>query len=571
MSELLSSHSAEETRSRGHIQLGVSVAFIILSYIAVTLRLYVRGCMIRSLGWDDYFMVATQILFTAFCATTIVIVHNGGGMLNPPIEKLQIVMDWVVAGEALYLLTILFLKISLCLFFLRILIKPWQRRTVYALMAVSTLMNLSHFFFVIFMCGPGNNSGDYLVNLWSTNGSIPNNSSSKNAHAINANCPTKPTQLALAYTQTAISVLTDWALTALAAAVLCKAKMATRAKLAVGFVVSLAAISSVASVVRFWYLDGLVEPKDFLWNAANINVVGIVEPGTGIVAGSLATLRPLFKKLFRQARSLGATNETGSSFGGFGGGSRLPLSRIRSLGSAYVGEGKSASLGSSNGSHHGGGAGECGTYSPWIQSHQGSQFTTTCVGGPEAEQFDGGGLGVVSLPQLPPPPLMAQGGEGKEYVMHRERTEELQQWRVRRGSKGSGTSSREPLWTGVNHTSERDVERGDAWPLYHGGGNGTTGSRINKKVDVMVSVSREEEGEEGDIGAFLRRELVLPPPSDDGDDGSWNEEVFGRSSPLPKVLNGPGRGGGSGMGSPLTSPGRVPCGSVGGKSWLSDR
>jgi len=144
---------------------------------------------------------------------------------------------------------------------------------------------------------------------------------------------------------------------------------------------------------------------------------------------------------------------------------------------------------------------------------------------------------------------------------------------LRRGSKGSGTLSKEPLWGGGNGSMERDVERGDLWPLYHAYGNEApgSGSRINKKVDVMVSISREEEGKEGDIGAFLRRELVLPPPSDDGDDGSWNEEMFGRSSPLPKVLNGPVRGGGSGMGSPLASPGRVPRGSVGGKSWLSDQ
>lgn len=350
--------------------------------------------------------------------------------------------------------------------------------------------------------------------------------------------------------------------------------MATRAKLAVGAVVLLAAISSVASIARFWYLDGLVEPKDFLWNAANINVVGIVEPGTGIVAGSLATLRPLFKKLFRGVRGAGVTD--GSSFGGLGGGaggSRLPLSRLRSLGGGCAGEAKSASSASSNGTYHGGdgaGGGEdrAGVYRPWIQSHLGSRFTTTCVGGRDAEQFDA---------KLGPPPPVAQRGEGKEYVLHRERMEELQQRRAERRGKGSGTSSREPLWTGVNASTERDLERGDQWPLHHGsGGHEVTGSRINKKVDVMVSVSREEgEGEEGDLGAFLSRELVLPPPSEDGDDGSWNEEVFGRSSPLPKVLNGPGRGGGSGMGSPLTSSGRgmvgAPRGSVGGKSWLSDR
>jgi len=51
------------------------------------------------------------------------------------------------------------------------------------------------------------------------------------------------------------------------------------------------------------YVHNLDFNKDFFWSAVNISIWSTAELGTGIVAGSLATLRPLLKRLIRTTRN----------------------------------------------------------------------------------------------------------------------------------------------------------------------------------------------------------------------------------------------------------------------------
>lgn len=60
-------------------------------------------------------------------------------------------------------------------------------------------------------------------------------------------------------------------------------------------------------MVRFKYISGLAIRVDFFKDAASISIWSTIELGTGIVAGSMATLRPLFKKLFYKAKNITMT------------------------------------------------------------------------------------------------------------------------------------------------------------------------------------------------------------------------------------------------------------------------
>jgi len=51
-------------------------------------------------------------------------------------------------------------------------------------------------------------------------------------------------------------------------------------------------------MVRFRYVSGLTEVVDFFWNAVNISLWSTIEAGASIMAGCLATLRPLLKRIF---------------------------------------------------------------------------------------------------------------------------------------------------------------------------------------------------------------------------------------------------------------------------------
>jgi hypothetical protein len=56
---------------------------------------------------------------------------------------------------------------------------------------------------------------------------------------------------------------------------------------------------SICSCVRFVYLEGLLNYKEFFWSATNTAIWSTIEPGTGIIAISIATTRPLFRRVFR--------------------------------------------------------------------------------------------------------------------------------------------------------------------------------------------------------------------------------------------------------------------------------
>lgn len=53
----------------------VSIAFLVLAWVAVSLRVYVRASVLRSFHWDDWLILLTLCVFSACCACLIAIEH----------------------------------------------------------------------------------------------------------------------------------------------------------------------------------------------------------------------------------------------------------------------------------------------------------------------------------------------------------------------------------------------------------------------------------------------------------------------------------------------------------------
>lgn len=124
---------------------------------------------------------------------------------------------------------------------------------------------------------------------------------------------------------------------------------------------------SVCSIVRFKYIDGLGDINDFFWTATNISIWSLFEMATGIIAGSLATMRPLFKKIMYKARSItqvGRTRNPSSS--------RDENSKARML---YTGK---RSIGSSSNKSQ-------RSMAEWKNTVDSSVYTTTVIGGNDLE------------------------------------------------------------------------------------------------------------------------------------------------------------------------------------------
>jgi len=78
--------------------------------------------------------------------------------------------------------------------------------------------------------------------------------------------------------------------------------MDRRSKISAGLILSLGAFGSICSIVRFRYVQSLSIDDDFFYSAVNISIWSTIELGAGIIAGSLATMRPLLKRMLKIGR-----------------------------------------------------------------------------------------------------------------------------------------------------------------------------------------------------------------------------------------------------------------------------
>ncbi|OJD34568.1 uncharacterized protein BKCO1_22000102 [Diplodia corticola] len=277
-----------ETESKAPAELAVCIVFLILTYLTVGARCYVRTSMLKSFGWDDALMVVALAFFNVWAISIIVIAYQYGG--GTRVDVIGSAMHWIIVSETFYVITAMMAKLSLGIFFLRIVIKPWQRAMVYVVMILIALTSIFFFFFLIFLCG---NPKDYLIRY------------------VYDQCAPRHVQSALAYLSASIGAAADWVYALIPIQIVAQANMDMRSKLSVFFILSVGTVGCVCSTIRLKYIGGLVSPTDFFWNAAMISIWSGIECGAGITAGSLATLRPLFKHWIATVRSL--SDSLGSS------------------------------------------------------------------------------------------------------------------------------------------------------------------------------------------------------------------------------------------------------------------
>ncbi|KAF2277266.1 uncharacterized protein EI97DRAFT_314786 [Westerdykella ornata] len=277
-------HDSGSISSRGRAQTTVAVALLVAAWALVALRVWTRTYVISNFGWDDATMILAAIFFSVYCSAMLLLEANGGGTHITDISDMNHLIKYTLMGQTTYLVTVMVLKISLGIFFARIVIKPWQLWSIYVSMATNALASMAAFCYVLLRCGP--NLDLYIYKQ------------------LSGSCMPRTVDRVFAYSQASTTTITNWVFAILPIFVLWNAHMDIRSKLSVGFILSLAGFGSVCSMVRFQYVDGLTQVDDFFWNAANIAIWSTIEPGVGIIAGCLATLRPLLKRFVTTGRSI---------------------------------------------------------------------------------------------------------------------------------------------------------------------------------------------------------------------------------------------------------------------------
>jgi hypothetical protein len=100
------------------------------------------------------------------------------------------------------------------------------------------------------------------------------------------------------YAAGGMNALTDWIFSLLPVTVIWSAAIPRSTKISAGCLLGLGSLASIASLIRLAFIPGIQASPTFLQNASSIACWSIVEPGLGIIAASLAALRPLFRHCF---------------------------------------------------------------------------------------------------------------------------------------------------------------------------------------------------------------------------------------------------------------------------------
>ncbi|TLD37179.1 hypothetical protein E2P81_ATG03991 [Venturia nashicola] len=265
----------------------IIIVFLSLAWTTVALRIWTRAVVVRCFGWDDGTIIISMVLFTVFCAAIMVCAYVTMGDSFLRISDLSPALNWLMTAEVFYVLTMLVLKISLGLFLLRIMVKRWQQQVVYVAMTTSTLMSTGYFFFACFQCGYTH--GDAWTFF---------------LRKLSNQCVTPEQIIVVSYTHAGITAATDLLFTALPLFMLRGSKVMGRERVIVSLILVLGGAGGIASCIRFKYIPKLATGGlQFFAEAQLLAIWSIVEPGLGIMAGCIATLRPLFRTFLRRAMS----------------------------------------------------------------------------------------------------------------------------------------------------------------------------------------------------------------------------------------------------------------------------
>ncbi|RAK95321.1 pectinesterase precursor [Aspergillus ibericus CBS 121593] len=257
----------------------VSVVMMCVATIAVALRIFVRVYLVRAFGWDDALMMVALALFIFLDVCCIIGSQNGIGHKNEDFTDLNTyekALLWWWLGQMLYLWSSAVAKISIALALLRLTVRRMHRIVLWVIIGVVIAIGLMFWLVLLLDCRP---VSYFWLRVDLTH---------------SGTCQPVRVLLAIAYLYSGITIFCDLTLGILPMFLIWRLQMNDRTKIALGGILSLGAVASVAVIIRLPFLHNY-EDINFLYSTYQIAVWSIMETGLGITAGSLVTLRALFR------------------------------------------------------------------------------------------------------------------------------------------------------------------------------------------------------------------------------------------------------------------------------------
>ena len=147
-------HNSNDNRGGGIIATTVITSF--LESTAVALRLATRIWIVRSVGWDDYTILSAAIGKIIGSGLVIVQVHYGFGRHMNDLSHWQYIefMKYSYGKWIQTFQTLMFTKISICFFLLRIPVRKYMIRPIQGAIIALIISNIVLTLLWIFQCNP---------------------------------------------------------------------------------------------------------------------------------------------------------------------------------------------------------------------------------------------------------------------------------------------------------------------------------------------------------------------------------------------------------------------------------
>ncbi|KAK8050368.1 hypothetical protein PG994_012098 [Apiospora phragmitis] len=327
----------------------VQMVSLALACLACVLRVYVRIFMVRKVLVEDWMMLAAVLIYTT---TSVIILHSialgGTGLHTTQLTQQGIIVAlraWYL-GEVLYVPTATLIRMSIALFLLRIAVKPWHVWTTRINIVVILVLNLVYFFLMVLQCTPPSFFWEGPARVPGAHGSCIDEAVVPISTIVHSN----------------LSAVSDWILALLPVAMLWNVQINLRTKISVAVLLSAGLVgyvgapgpntvavffprarhltnkknpaysAGIALILRASYVKEIAISADFLHDTVDVATWSVLEPALGIIAGCIATLRPLFKnfglnglkrsKKYNSSSNKKQSHSGGSSTGAGGGASR---------------------------------------------------------------------------------------------------------------------------------------------------------------------------------------------------------------------------------------------------------
>ncbi|KAG2026613.1 hypothetical protein GB937_001397 [Aspergillus fischeri] len=259
---------------------GVAAAFLTVASIAVILRCYVRLCIVKAFGWDDTVMIFSMLFYVMFSGCMIggSLWGTGKHLVDLTPEHRARAMEYWFLCDIGYAIASILCKISVAIFLLRVMVRPSHRRIMYAVTALTVIVGIIFFVYMMIQCSP-------VSYFWTR---MLGDTSGK--------CGYVDAIIIMLYLFSVSSAIFDLTVGLLPILLVRNLQMNKRTKIAVAGLLGMACIASVAIIIRIPFVQ-TIRDQDFLYATVQIAIWSNIETGLAITAGSLATVRPLFRIL----------------------------------------------------------------------------------------------------------------------------------------------------------------------------------------------------------------------------------------------------------------------------------